>query len=235
MVAEDNGLRGQPPLEFFSRSWQTEGQGINPAALQEPGLCYSWLVLLQPSRFMPYSSLTGCSSIDSNQRELHCSPKGSESYTGRTFQKTWCSLFFILIPNDATGDGLRLPPYSSLLLLYLKNISRSYPRSAVEFLHAKSAGDLSAQLPRTSGPPRPAAHLPGLLLGRGPSLFYWSSFCFHFNVTVKILSDNLNKVIILRYKMPVFRCYCHHRILESNICNIIQNCYSIKMIKWQWF
>lgn len=35
--------------------------------------------------------------------------------------------------------------------------------------------------------------------------------------------------------MPVFCCYCHHRILEGNICNIIQNCYSIKMTKWQRF
>jgi len=106
---------------------------------------------------------------------------------------------------------LRLPLYSSLLLLYLKNISRSYPRLAAaywaaKFLSVKSAGDLSAWLPGMSAlhagrqPLRLAANLPELPLGPGPSLFYWSSFHFHFNVTVKILSDNLNKVIILRYK-----------------------------------
>lgn len=155
--------------------------------------------------------LTGCSSIDSNQWELYCSPKGFDCYIGRTFEKTRSSLFFTLIPNDTTGESLRLPLYSSLLLLYLKNISKSYPRLAVahwtaKFLHVKSAGDLSVCLPWMSAlhtgwqPPRPAANLPGLLLGQGPSLFYWSSFRFHFNVMVKILSNNLNKVIILCYK-----------------------------------
>lgn len=191
MVVEDNGLRGQPPLEFFSRSWQSQGEGINPAAPQEPGLCYSWLVLLQPSRFMAYSSLTGCSSIDSNQWELYCSPKGSESYRGRTFQKTWRSLFFILIPNDATGESLRLPPYSSLLLLHLKNISRSYPRSAVayravEFLHAKSAGDLSAWLPWTSAlrtgwqPPTASSQPPRASAWTGPFFVLLAFISFSF-------------------------------------------------------
>lgn len=39
--AEDEGSRRQPLLEFFSHSWQPQGQAVNPIALQEPGMCYS--------------------------------------------------------------------------------------------------------------------------------------------------------------------------------------------------
>lgn len=128
-------------------------------------------------------------------------PKGLTVTQEEHFKRPDPSLFFTLIPNDATGESLRLPLHSSLLLLYLKNISRSDPRLAIaywatEFLHVKSVGDLSAWLPWMSAPMM-AGSPPGLLLGQGPCLFYWSSLRFHFNVTVKILSYNLNKVIIL--------------------------------------
>lgn len=39
--AEDEGLRRQPLLEFFSHSWQPQSQAVNPTAPQEPGMCYS--------------------------------------------------------------------------------------------------------------------------------------------------------------------------------------------------
>lgn len=48
--------------------------------------------------------------------------------------------------------------------------------------------------------PRPAANLLGMWLDWALILFYLSSFCFHFNATVKFLSDNLNMAIILCHK-----------------------------------
>lgn len=127
-----------------------------------------------------------------------------------------------------------------------KIFEESYPRLALahwaaECLCVRWAGDLSMRLPWMHAlhacwlSLRLAANLPATLLGQGLVLFYRSSFCFHFNVTVKILSDNLNKVIILRHKSACLPLLPPPSYIESNICNIIQNCYSIKMIKWQWF
>lgn len=101
--------------------------------------------------------------------------------------------------------------YPSLLLLHLKNISRSDPRLAVaywaaEFLHVKSAGDFPARLPWPSAlhagwqrrGQRPTSR--GSCLDRARPCFIALHSLFILTLTVKILSDNLNKVVILRYK-----------------------------------